>query len=67
MLCAVFDFGDCSIDICLKMYCIVSFVLFVYYVFFSWQVSCPTVVWPNLWTYKMICMYVCTCWWKILY
>jgi hypothetical protein len=32
MLCRVFDFGDCSIDI--YLYCIVSFVLFVCCVFF---------------------------------
>ena len=35
MLCTVFDFGDCIIDICLfVLYCIVSFVLFVCYVCF---------------------------------
>jgi hypothetical protein len=26
---------------------------------FFWQVSCSTVVWQNLWTYEMICLYVC--------
>jgi len=37
IFCTVFDFGDCSIDMCLVycivLYCIV-FVLFVCYVFF---------------------------------
>ena len=56
ILCTAFDFGDCSIDNCL-LYCIV-FICFVCYVFFFGQVSYPTVVRQNLWTYEMICVYV---------
>jgi hypothetical protein len=41
------------------LYCVHLFCLCV--MCFFWQVSCPTVVWQNLWTYKMICMYVCMC------
>jgi len=31
-------------------YCVVRFVCVLCAFFFSWQVSCPTVVWQNLWT-----------------
>jgi hypothetical protein len=39
------------------LYCIVRLFCLCVMCFF-WQVSCPTVVWQNLWTYEMICMYV---------
>jgi len=58
MLCTVFDFGDCSIDICL-LYCIV-FVFFVCNVFFSdkfhVQLLYDRICGPMKW---YVCVYVC--------
>jgi len=58
MLYTVFDFGDCSTDICL--FVLYRAICFVCCMFF-WQVSCLTVIWQNFWTYKM-CVCVCV-WW----
>ena len=42
------------------LYCnVFVFCVCVCVMCFFWQVSCPTVVWQNLWTYEMICVYVC--------
>jgi hypothetical protein len=65
MLCTVFVFGDCSIDICISVFVVLClFVLFV--CFFSDKFHFRLFVQQNLQTYEMIyvcvyvCMYVCT-------
>jgi len=40
------------------MYCVRLYCLCVMCVF--WEVSCPIVVWQNLWTYEMICVFIRT-------
>jgi hypothetical protein len=69
MLCTVIDFGVCSIDICL-LYCLVSFVFFVCFVFFSRQVFMSNCfmtefvdlrndMYISMPVHMYICMYVC--------
>ena len=57
MLCIVFDFRDCSIDIC--FICLVLCCLFCLCVVFFMTSFTSNCVNQNLWTYEMIYMYVC--------
>ena len=83
ILCTVFDFGECSIDICyFVLYCVVCLCVCVCvcYGFCFWQVSCSSVVWQYValrnvfvcmyvrrYVWVYVCMYVCVCMYACMY